>query len=104
MTNFTKLALTALLGATLMTTTASADAAKGQKLYVKKLKAPCKMLGSDFAAKHSQDEWEKIKEDGKMADEIAKICKGASIKDKLIPFIYDFAYEYANDSGNVPSC
>ena len=104
MTNFTKLAITALLGAILTTTTASADAAKGQKLYVKKLKEACGMEGSKFAAKHSQDEWEKIKEDGTMADEIAKICNGAKLKDKLVPFIYDFAYEYANDSGNVPSC
>jgi len=101
---FTKLAIAALLGMAVMTTTLSADAAKGQKLYVKKLKEPCGMTGADFAAKHSQDEWEKINEDGKMNEEIGKVCKDTKLKEKLIPFIYDFVYEYANDSGNVPSC
>ena len=104
MTKFTKLAVSTLLGMAIMTTFASADAAKGQKLYSKKLKDSCGMTGAEFAAKHSQDEWSKINEDGKMADEIGAICGGATIKEKLIPFIYDFANEYANDSGNVPSC
>ena len=106
MTKFSKLALAALLGMAVMTTTATAgDAAKGQKLYQKKLKEPCKMTGADFAAKHSQDQWEEINEAKKMGEEIAKICgEGVSIKEKFIPFIYDFAKEFANDSGNVPSC
>ncbi|SFV54225.1 hypothetical protein MNB_SV-12-893 [hydrothermal vent metagenome] len=106
MTKFSTLALTALLGMAVMTTTASAgDAAKGQKIYSKKLKAACKMNGGDFAKKHTQDEWEEINEAGKMAEEIAKICgEGVSVKDKLLPFIYDFTNEFASDSGNVPSC
>ena len=105
MTKFTKLALATLLGIAVMTTTASADATKGQKLYSKKLKEVCGMSGADFAAKHSQDEWEKINDAGKMADEIKAICgEKAELKEKLIPHIFDFAYEYANDSGNVPSC
>jgi hypothetical protein len=104
MKQITKLALSTLLGMAIMTTVASADAAKGQKLYQKKLKAPCGMTGGDFAAKHSQDEWKEINDGGKMADEISAICGGATIKDKLLPFIYEFADEFANDSGNVPSC
>ncbi|MCK5855343.1 MAG: cytochrome C [Sulfurovaceae bacterium] len=104
MTKFTTLTISTLLGLAIMTTTASADAAKGQKLYAKKLKATCGMEGGDFASKHSQDEWKEINDAGKMAEEIGTICKGATIKDKLVPFIYEFANEYANDSGNVPSC
>ncbi len=104
MTKFTKLTLATLLGLAVMTTTASADAAKGQKLYQKKLKEACGMTGADFAAKHSQDEWKEIFDGGKMGEEIGTICGGATIKEKLIPFIYDFADEFANDSGNVPSC
>ena len=104
MTKFTKLALVALFGMAVMTTTASADAAKGQKLYQKKLKEPCGMTGADFSAKHTQDEWKEIFDAGKMAEEIGTICNGASVKDKILPFIYDFAYEFASDSGNVPSC
>jgi Spy/CpxP family protein refolding chaperone len=90
----------------LMATTASADAAKGQKIYSKKLKKVCGFTGAKFAATHSQDEWEEIKEEGKFADEIKKICPNANV-DKLQKYLddlYDFAYEYANDSGNVPAC
>ena len=106
MTKFSTLALASILGMALMTTTVTAgDAVKGQKLYSKKLKDSCKMTGGDFASKHSQDEWEEINEAKKMGEEITKICgEGVSIKEKLVPYIYDFVYEFANDSGNVPSC
>ncbi len=104
MTKMTKLALAALLGLAVVSTTASADAAKGKKIYMKKMKAACGMSGAKFAAKHTQSEWEKIKGAGKFAEEIAKICPGVKLKDKYINDVYDFAHEYASDSGNVPSC
>jgi len=104
MTKFTKLAIAALLGVAVVSTTASADAAKGQKLYSKKLKKACGINGAKFAAKHTQDEWEQIKGAGKFADEVAKICHGAKIKSKYENNLYDFAYKFASDSGNVPSC
>ncbi|WP_201353756.1 cytochrome C [Hydrogenimonas urashimensis] len=90
----------------LMATSASADAAKGQKVYSKKLKNACGFNGAKFAAKHSQDEWEELKEEGKFADEIKKICPRVNIESikKYLDDLYDFAYEYANDSGNVPAC
>ena len=102
-----KLALVALFAISVATTTASADVAKGQKLFAKKLKKACGFSGAKFAAKHSQDEWEAIENSGKMADEIKKLCPNApakSLKKKYLKHYYDFAYEYANDSGNVPSC
>lgn len=106
MTKFTKLALVALFGMAMLTTTASAgDAGKGLKLYSKKLKSVCEMSGADFAKKHTTDEWTAIIDGGKMAAEITAICgDDAKIKDKLVPFIGDFAVEYSSDSGNVPSC
>jgi hypothetical protein len=104
MTKMTKLALAALLGMAVLSTTASADAAKGKKIYMKKLKAACGFSGAKFATKHTQDEWEKIKGAGKFQDEVAKICSGAKLKDKYVNDVYDFAYEFASDSGNVPSC
>jgi hypothetical protein len=89
----------------LMATTASADAAKGQKIYSKKLKSACGFNGAKFAAKHSQDEWEEIYEEGKFGDEIKKLCpKAPNLKKSYLKHLYDFAYEYANDSGNVPAC
>lgn len=95
--------ITLFVALTLASVTASADVQKGQKLYIKKLKSVCKMTGSDFAAKHSQDEWETLYEAGKFNAEINAIC-GTELEEKLLPHVYDFAYEYANDSGNVPSC
>jgi len=105
MTKFTKLALAALLGMAVMTTTASADADKGQKIYSKKLKETCGMNGGDFAAKHTQDEWTEIVDGGTLATEITTICgDGASVKEKKLGDLGDFVKEFASDSGNVPSC
>jgi len=105
MTKFTKLALVALLGMAVMTTTASADADKGQKIYSKKLKETCGMTGAIFAAKHTQDEWKAIVDDSKLADEITTICgDGAKVKEKKLGHLGDFVQEFASDSGNVPNC
>ncbi len=101
------LIFSAMLGLSFVTSTAMADVAKGQKLYQKKLKKPCGMTGAKFAAKHTQDEWEEIYEEGKFKEEINKICpkvKPEAIKDSWVKHLFDFAYEYASDSGNVPSC
>ncbi len=105
MKNITKLAVAALLGMTLLSTTASADIKKGMKIYLKKLKAPCNIGGAKFAQKHTQDEWESIHEAGKFEDAVKKICpKVKKVKAKYIPHLYDFVYEYASDSGNIPQC
>lgn len=90
--------ISTLLGLTLITTTLLADVSKGERLYAQKLKAKCGMSGKKFASKHSQDEWEEIHDAGKLNDEIKKICHGASIDEKSLPHIYDFAYENASDS------
>lgn len=107
MSKLLKIVMAGSLVLGLAATTASADVVKGQKLFSKKLKGPCEMTGAKFAAKHSQDEWETIKDSGKFEDEIIKICpsvKKGYIKESWQDDIYDFSYEYANDSGNVPSC
>ena len=105
MTKFSKVVLAALFAFAIMGTTASASVAKGQKLYAKKLKGACGFTGAKFAAKHTQSEWEEIKNAGKFTDEVKKICpKATNFKDKWANDVYDFSYEYASDSGNVPSC
>ena len=107
MNTMTKLAVAALLGMTMLSSTASADVKKGQKIYLKKLKAPCNIGGATFAQKHTQDEWEEIHEAGKFTDEVQKLCPKLNIKKfkpKYVPHVYDFVYEYASDSGNVPAC
>jgi cobalamin-dependent methionine synthase I len=107
MNNFTKVAVSALLGMTLLSSTVSADVKKGQKIYLKKLKAPCNIGGAAFAQKHTQDEWEEIYEAGKFVDEVKRLCPKVKVKKfkaKYTPHVYDFVYEYASDSGNVPAC
>ena len=102
-----KIALASTLILGVAATTASADPVKGQKIFIKKFKKPCGFNGAKFAVKHSQGEWEEIMKNGKFKEEMMKICpniKESKIKDKWIQHIYDFSYEYANDSGNVPSC
>ena len=105
MNKLLKLAFTGAVALSLSSTVVFADVAKGQKLYSKMLKKACGMSGAKMAAKHSQDEWEGFK--GGLADEIKSICpsvKSKSLKSKYMGHYYDFFFEYANDSGNVPSC
>lgn len=107
MNKIVKVALAAMIMLGMSSVTLSADAAKGQKLYLKKLKSACDMTGAKMASQHTQDEWEAFKEDGKIADEIKRICPKASSKDldnKYLEDYYDFFHEFASDSGNVPSC
>ena len=58
-----------------------------------------------MAGMHEQMEWEEIYEDGELLEEIQKQCpKVKALKESYLPHLYDFFYEYASDSGNVPSC
>ena len=99
MNKIIKTTLAAALLLSMGASVANASPAKGQKLYQKKLKSPCGFTGAKMAQKHSHD--------GEIAPEIKRICPktpSSALKDKYIPHYYDFFYEYANDSGNVPSC
>lgn len=105
MNKIVKIALGATLLLALGATTVNADVAKGQKLYAKKLKKACGISGAELAGKHSQDEWTEINDAGKLEAEIKSICPNVKkVKAKYLPHFYDFFNEYANDSGNVPSC
>ncbi len=105
-----KLLKIALVGSMILGLTSTAlfaDAAKGQKLYSAKLKDACGINGAKFAAKHTQDEWKALKDGGKFKDEIIKICpnvKADDLSDSVIQNVYDFSFDFASDSGNVPSC
>jgi hypothetical protein len=90
-----------------MTIPASADIAKGQKLFKKKFRKSCRFSGVRFARYHTQEEWEEIYSDGKFPEEAKKICprlKTNKIKDSWWPHVYDFVHEYGKDSSHVPSC
>ena len=107
MRNVTKVFLTSLTLLALASTTASADVAKGQKLFTKKLKKACGISGAAMAGKHTQTEWNEINTAGNMAGEIKNICPNitdGALKEKYLPHYFDFFHEYGSDSGNVPSC
>lgn len=104
MRQMAKVAAAALLGIAVLSTSAMADIERGKKIYMKKMKAACGFSGAKFAVKHTQAEWEAIKGAGKFKEEAEKICPGLKLKEKYVNDVYDFAHEYASDSGNVPSC
>ena len=102
-----KIIMAGTLALGIASSTLSADAVKGQKLFSKLLKDPCGMTGAKFAAKHSQEEWKALKESGKFEEELIKICpnvKAGDLSPSAIENIIDFSIEFASDSGNVPSC
>lgn len=98
------LLFTAVVALSFVSTVAMADVAKGQKLFIKKLKKDCGISGAVFAGKYTQAEWKAIQDAGKLNEKIAEICPAAKpLKERHIPYVYDFVYNFASDSGNVPS-
>lgn len=100
-----------LAAAVLTATSLYAGAAKGQKYYQKKLQKTCGKNGGEFASTHSQNEWKKALESGTLKALILKECPGAEsflddagFEEKYREHLYDFFYEFANDSGAAPSC
>ncbi len=105
MSKFLKLLLITIVSLGFLSTTALADASKGQKLFIKEMKAPCGFDGGTMAKKHKQAEWKAIQDSGKLNDELMKQCPNAKpLKDSYVEHVHDFLYNYASDSGNVPSC
>ena len=111
MNNLLKIVLASIVMVALSATVASADAKKGQKYYLKKLKV-CKKdglkNGAVFATKHDRKTWASLKESGKLMDDWKTICpsgvkKLKKMREKDITNLYDFVWKYASD-GDVPSC
>ncbi len=109
MKKITTLALAALLGLALASTTASADQAKGKRVYQKFMKDDCGKTGGAVAGKHTQKEWKKLTGDA-FKTELENICpkskdflNGAKFK-KLENHLHDFMYEFGKGSGNIPAC
>ena len=107
----TSLILAAVVAGSLFSTSAMAEASKGQKFYLKKLKV-CKKdglkTGHSFALKKDRAAWAQLKADGKLMDEWNAICphgekKFKKMKPKHIENLYDFVWKFASD-GETPSC
>ena len=104
------LALAAALGLGFSVSTASADVVKGQKLYLKFLKASTGMKGGEFASQHTQAEWKALCDNngaGFIEEYSAKFPDAADFLNgnfkRFQPDICDFVINFASDSGNVPS-
>ena len=94
-----------VLVATVSPTVSMADAKKGHRLYKKKFQKKCNVAGSLFARNHTQDEWEKIHEDGLFKEESKKICPQIDIdklNEKQWKDIYDFTYKFGK-GGEIPN-
>ena len=81
------------------------DAIKGKTIFIKKIRFYCGLSDDEFSPIHTQDEWEAIAQAGKFKEELLKICPKLKdiYKDKWSADLYQFVYEYASDSGNIPS-
>lgn len=112
MKTFSKVAAATVIGIFAATTLLHADPVKGQKIYLKTLKAKFHMNGTKFAAEHTADEWEELFDDNAAgfieeyserfpkAERFLKNPKNL----KKLRDVGDFAREYGSDTGNVPSC
>ena len=88
----------------LLTSTMQANYKLGSIDYKINIKKECKMSSWELARNHTQDEWEELFQKKDLLLTIQTICKSKNIKIKNEEDLFDFLYEYASDSGNVPSC
>ncbi len=103
-----KMLFAAIFGLAMLTSFSYADYNKGQKIIQKKVTKACKKAGIKdggvLAAKHTQDEWKKIFDEGKLNEELKKLCPEVKeLKEKYVKHVFDFLHYYAKDSGNVPA-
>jgi len=104
MKNITKLAVAALLGLAIMTTTASAGSiAKGQKIYGKKIKGQCAdKVATDFTKALKRAAWEKHFKDGTFEAKVKELCPDMTkYKAKWTEDLFEFAHEYALDGEDM---
>jgi len=107
MKNVTKLAVAALFGFAMLSTTANAGSInKGQSIYGKKIKGQCgDKPGGEFAAAFKQKEWQEAFKAGTFEAKVKEVCpKMETYKEKWTPHLFEFANEYASDTGNEPAC
>ncbi|ADV47005.1 hypothetical protein [Nitratifractor salsuginis] len=110
MKNVTRFLLAVGLGLTLFSAVGSADPSKGGKIIDKLLmrSGGCPIPASRVAMAHSVAEWAKIYKEGKMEEEIQKLCHKKEplpkiTNKKYAKDVYDYLSTYAYDSGGVPA-
>lgn len=98
-----------LLALLISVSSAYADIKKGQKAYLKQCKR-CHGNGTKGSAMKTQDEWTvAFDNESVLFKQWHAGTKGEKYSQsnkfmKYSPHLKDFLFQYANDSGNVPSC
>jgi len=101
-----KLVLWPLLGFVLLCSTVEAGSIdRGQNIYSKKIKVQCEdKTGGMFAKTFKQKEWEETFKKGTFGATVKEICPGLEdYKETWTPYLFEFCYEYASDTGKEPS-
>ena len=79
---------------------------KGEAIYKEQLKNICETKKSELSEHYSQDEWEAFAEEGKFENAIFDICPQIepSYNKEWSPDLYQFYYQHARDSEEIPEC
>lgn len=79
---------------------------KGKKIFIQHFKKVCETTSYKFAGNYAQEEWEEIAESGKFQETMFKLCPNIqeSYNKEWSSDLYQFFYEHANDSENIPEC
>jgi len=79
---------------------------KGEEIYKKQLKDVCETKKSELSEHYSQDEWEAFASEGKFENTIFEICPQIepSYNKAWSEDLYQFYYQHARDSEEIPEC
>jgi len=79
---------------------------KGEKIFIEHFKKDCNTTAYKFAGNYAQEEWEEVAESGKFKETILQLCPSIkeNYQESWSSDLYQFFYEYANDSENIPEC
>ncbi len=79
---------------------------KGEEIYKKRLKKICDTNKSELSEHYSQDEWEAFASEGKFENAIFEICPQIepSYNKEWSADLYQFYYQNARDSEEIPEC
>ncbi len=99
MNKITKLALTALFGFAMITTTVNAGPSeRGQKIYTKKIKGQCgDKPATELSQSLSQKDWAAALKDGTFEAKVKAVCPDVDYKSKWTPNLFEFVHRYAKD-------
>jgi len=79
---------------------------KGEEIYKKRLKKICDTTKAELSEHYSQDEWEAFASEGKFENAIFEICPQIepSYNKDWSEDLYQFYYQNARDSEEIPEC